>query len=72
MLRDCSERGRTINGVLYQYNRFVKPAYDEYIKPTMRYANIIVPFGSDNTTAIDFIVTNLKTKLQELAQKKRR
>lgn len=63
LLRDCSERGRTIEGVLYQYNRFVKKAYDEYIKPTMRYANIIVPFGSDNTTAIDFIVTNLNSKL---------
>jgi uridine kinase len=63
VLRDCSERGRTIEGVLYQYNRFVKKAYDEYIKPTMRYANIIVPFGSDNTTAIDFIVTNLNSKL---------
>lgn len=31
----------------------------------MRYANIIVPFGSDNTTAIDFIVTNLKSKIKE-------
>ena len=71
MLRDCSERARTVDGVLYQYNRFVKTAYDEYIKPTMRYANIIVPFGSDNTTAIDFIVTNLKSKLQEIATKRR-
>ncbi len=56
---------------MYQYNRFVKKAYDEYIKPTMRYANIIVPFGSDNTTAIDFIVTNLKTKLQEIQARKK-
>ena len=32
----------------------------------MRYANIIVPFGSDNTTAIDFIVTNLNSKLSEV------
>lgn len=56
VLRDCSERARTVEGVLIQYNRFVKKAYDEYIKPTMKYANIIVPFGSDNTTAIDFIV----------------
>ena len=71
-MRDCSERARTIEGVLYQYNRFVKKAYDEYIKPTMRYANIIVPFGSDNTTAIDFIVTNLRTKLQEIRSKQRR
>jgi uridine kinase len=57
--------------VIYQYNKFVKTAYDEYIKPTMRYANIIVPFGSDNTTAIDFIVTNLKSKLQEIQLRNR-
>ena len=55
-MRDCTERGRTVENVLLQYNRFVKPSYDDYIKPTMKYANLIVPFGSDNTTAIDFIV----------------
>ena len=65
VLRDCSERGRTVEGVLYQYNRFVKKSYDEYIKPTMRYSNIIVPFGSDNTTAIDFIVQNLMQRIVE-------
>ena len=58
--------------MLYQYNRFVKPSYDEYIKPTMRYANIIVPFGSDNTTAIDFIVTNLRSKLAEIQHSAKR
>jgi uridine kinase len=50
----------------------VKKAYDDYIKPTMKYANIIVPFGSDNTTAIDFIVTNLRSKLQEQKHKSRK
>ena len=65
VLRDCSERGRTVEGVLNQYNRFVKKSYDEYIKPTMRYSNIIVPFGSDNTTAIDFIVQNLMQRISE-------
>jgi uridine kinase len=65
VLRDCSERGRTVEGVLRQYNRFVKKSYDEYIKPTMRYSNIIVPFGSDNTTAIDFIVQNLIQRINE-------
>lgn len=48
-----------------QYNRFVKKSYDEYIKPTMKHADIIVPFGSDNTTAVDFIVQNLQNKLKE-------
>ena len=68
MLRDCAERGRTVENVLFQYNRFVKPAYVDYIKPTMKYANLIVPFGSENTKAIDFIVTNLQVNIQQYMQ----
>lgn len=64
-MRDCNERGRTVEGVLKQYNRFVKMAYDEFIKPTMKHANIIVPFGTNNSIAIDFIVTNLKSQLAD-------
>ena len=41
--RDVNERGRQIEGVLHQYNRFVKKAFDNYIKPTMNYADLIVP-----------------------------
>jgi uridine kinase len=61
--RDISERGRTIEDVLKQYNRFVKTAYDEFIKPTMRYADIIIPHGRSNTVAIDFVVSNLKNRV---------
>jgi uridine kinase len=61
--RDIAERGRTVEDVLAQYNRFVKTAYDEFIKPTMRYADIIIPHGRSNTVAIDFVVSNLKTKV---------
>ena len=43
--RDISERGRTINSVLEQYNKYVKPAFEYYIAPTMSYADIIVPRG---------------------------
>ena len=43
--RDISERGRDIEGVLKQYETFVKPAYDHYIEPTMSFADIIVPRG---------------------------
>lgn len=49
--------------MLTQYNRFVKSSYDEFIKPTMKYADIIIPFGRRNTVAIDFVVTNLKSKV---------
>lgn len=43
--RDISERGRDIEGVLKQYEKFVKPSMDHYIAPTMSYADIIVPRG---------------------------
>lgn len=61
--RDIADRGRTVQDVLAQYNRFVKSSYDEFIKPTMKYADIIIPFGRRNTVAIDFVVTNLKSKV---------
>ena len=43
--RDIVERGRTVHGVLKSYHRFVKPAFQEFVKPTMKYADIIVPRG---------------------------
>jgi uridine kinase len=58
--RDIAERGRTIESVLLAYNQFVKKSYDEYIKPTMKYADIIIPHGRSNTVAIDFVIQNLK------------
>ena len=61
--RDIASRGRTIEDVLAQYNRFVKTSYDEFIKPTMKYADNIVPRGRSNTKAIDFVVSNLKIRV---------
>ncbi|XP_070797921.1 uridine-cytidine kinase-like 1 isoform X3 [Pituophis catenifer annectens] len=63
--RDISERGREIDGVIKQYNKFVKPAFDQYIQPTMRVADIVVPRGSGNTVAIDLIVQHVHSQLEE-------
>ncbi|XP_070586929.1 uridine-cytidine kinase-like 1 isoform X2 [Erythrolamprus reginae] len=63
--RDISERGREIDGVIKQYNKFVKPAFDQYIQPTMRVADIVVPRGSGNTIAIDLIVQHVHSQLEE-------
>ncbi|XP_075384391.1 uridine-cytidine kinase-like 1 isoform X1 [Tenrec ecaudatus] len=63
--RDISERGRDIEGVLKQYNTFVKPAFDQYIQPTMRRADIVVPRGSGNAVAIDLIVQHVHSQLEE-------
>lgn len=43
--RDIAERGRELEGVLKQYNKFVKPAFEHYISPSMVHADIIVPRG---------------------------
>lgn len=44
--RDITERGRDIEGVIKQYNKFVKPAFEQYIEPTMRLADLVVPRGT--------------------------
>lgn len=61
--RDIIERGRNITGVLQQYEKFVKPAYDDYIYPTKRYADVIVPRGVDNEVAIGLLSTHIHTQL---------
>ena len=63
--RDVAERGRDICGVIKQYTEYVKPAFDEYISPTRKIADIIIPWArGDNLVAVDLIVEHLKAKLQ--------
>ncbi|XP_059441279.1 uridine kinase-like protein 4 isoform X2 [Corylus avellana] len=61
--RDTAEKGRDIGAVLDQYSKFVKPAFDDFILPTKKYADIIIPRGGDNHVAIDLIVQHIRTKL---------
>jgi uridine kinase len=49
--------------ILMQYSKFVKPAFDDFILPTKKYADIIIPRGGDNHVAIDLIVQHICTKL---------
>uniref|UniRef100_A0A1A8LQG7 Uridine-cytidine kinase n=1 Tax=Nothobranchius pienaari TaxID=704102 RepID=A0A1A8LQG7_9TELE len=63
--RDITVRGRDIEGVIKQYNKFVKPAFEQYIEPTMRLADIVVPRGGGNMVAIDLIVQHVQSQLEE-------
>jgi len=63
--RDISERGRDLIGVIDQYSRFVKPAFDQFIRPTIAKADVIVPRGGDNKVAIDLIAKHIRHKLAE-------
>lgn len=55
--RDIEERGRTLQSVIDQYLETVKPMYHQFIEPSKRYADIIVPEGGENQVAIDLLVT---------------
>lgn len=62
--RDLEQRGRNVEGVLDQYLRFVKPSYDNFVRPTSSHADIIVP-GHNNKVAIELICTHIRRQLQE-------
>ncbi|KAM1111786.1 hypothetical protein ACFX2B_044120 [Malus domestica] len=61
--RDTVERGRDINSVLEMYAKFVKPAFDDFVHPSKKYADVIIPQGGENHVAIDLIVQHIRTKL---------
>ncbi|XP_077496693.1 uridine-cytidine kinase-like lethal (2) k01209 isoform X6 [Amblyomma americanum] len=65
--RDITERGRDLEGCLGQYERFVKPAFDHYIAPSMVHADLIVPRGGENHIAINLIVQHVHTQLVSTA-----
>lgn len=66
IVRDTSERGRCISGVIAQYRKFVKPCYDDYIAPMMRHADMIIPRGAENTTAIEMVICSVTSQMQPL------
>jgi uridine kinase len=55
--RDTSERGRTVQSVIDQYLSTVKPMHLEFVEPSKRYADIIIPQGGHNAVAIDMLLT---------------
>ena len=58
--RDISERGRTVESVIEQYMSTVKPMHLEFVEPSKRYADIIVPLGGHNLVAIDMLLTLIR------------
>jgi uridine kinase len=58
--RDIAERGRTVASVIEQYLGTVKPMHLEFVEPSKRYADIIIPLGGHNTVAIDMLLTLIR------------
>jgi uridine kinase len=62
--RDIEERGRNVHMVLDRYHKTVKPSHLQFIEPSKRYADIIIPGGGENQVGIDVLVTIIEKHLQ--------
>lgn len=65
ILRDLKDRGRTLDSVILQYMDTVRPAHLQFIEPTKRYADIIIPEGGYNKVAIDIMVAKINSILED-------
>jgi uridine kinase len=61
--RDSIERGRSYNDVLEHYETYVKPMHQQFIEPSKRHADVIIPEGGKNQVAIDIVVSRIKMNL---------
>jgi uridine kinase len=59
--RDLAERGRTLDSVIDQYLGTVKPMHLDFVEPSKRYADVIIPLGGHNTVAIDMLLTLIRS-----------
>ncbi len=63
--RDIAERGRTTESVIRQYLSTVRPMHLDFVEPSKRYADVIIPEGGFNTAALDMVVARIETMIKE-------
>ena len=64
--RDITERGRTIESVLEQYEKTVRPMHLEFVEPSKRYADMIIPEGGYNQVALDMVTARIQRLVAEI------
>jgi uridine kinase len=64
MQRDITERGRSYESVVTQYLETVRPMHLEFVEPSKRYADVIVPEGGYNAVAVDMIITKIRSVVE--------
>ncbi|MFO3716463.1 uridine kinase [Anaerococcus cruorum] len=65
ILRDTKERGRSLDSVLEQFIKQVKPMHEKYVEPTKKYADIIIPRGAKNTKGIEILVRHITDMIED-------
>jgi len=71
MQRDISERGRTVESVIKRYQATVRPMHLEFVEPSKRYADVIIPEGGFNRAAMDMVVARIESLLSVTGDKQR-
>jgi uridine kinase len=61
LVRDVADRGRTMESVIEQYQSTVKPMHLEFVEPSKRYADVIIPQGGHNAVAVDLLLTLIRS-----------
>lgn len=67
--RDITERGRTTESVLRQYETTVRPMHLEFVEPAKRYADVIIPEGGYNRVALDMVIARIETMVRDVKNK---
>lgn len=65
ILRDVCERGRTMQSVIDQYTTTVKPMHEEFVEPSKRYADVIIPEGGFNSVAVGMLIENIRSLINK-------
>ncbi len=65
ILRDVKERGRSLESVISQYINTVKPMHEQFVEPTKKYADIIIPRGGENQVALQMVMNRIKAIVEE-------
>lgn len=64
ILRDVSERGRSMQSVIDQYTNTVKPMHEEFVEPSKKYADVIIPEGGFNSVAVRMLIQNIRSLIE--------
>lgn len=63
ILRDVCERGRTMQSVISQYTTTVKPMHEEFVEPSKKYADVIIPEGGFNSVAVSMLIRSIQSQI---------
>lgn len=66
LVRDIVERQRSVESIVGQYRETVKPMYQQFVEPSKRYADLIIPHGGHNAVAIDLLVVKIRDLLRNM------